>query len=115
MASKGKIVSAVCHGPAGLPESIVKGKRVTGFTNAEEVAVGKQDVVPFSLEDRLKEYGADFEAGPDWSSHVIVDGKLITGQNPQSSHAVGEAVADAILPGIEPQHGKGPGEGFHAR
>lgn len=115
--SKGKIVSAVCHGPCGLlaDAPLLKGKRVTGFTNSEEKAVGKENDVPYSLEDRLKESGAEFELGPDWGSHVVVDGKLITGQNPQSSLAVAEAVSDAILPGIAPQHGKGPNEGFHRR
>ncbi len=124
MASKGKIISAVCHGPAGLlsatddssGESILKGKRATAFSNSEERAVGKDKVVPFSLEDKMKELGAEFECGPDWSEHIVIDGKLITGQNPQSSRAVAEAVASAILPGIEPQHvGKGEGEGFKAR
>jgi putative intracellular protease/amidase len=128
MWKQGKIVSAVCHGPAGLlspvdpssGESILKGKRACGFTNSEEKAVGKSDVVPFSLEDKMKELGAEFECGPDWSEYVVVDEengkKLITGQNPQSSRAVAEAVAAAILPGLLPQHeGKAEGEGFKAR
>ena len=118
------ILSAVCHGPAGLlsatdpssADSILKGKRACGFTNSEERAVGKDQVVPYSLEDKMKELGADFECGPDWSVYVVKDGKLITGQNPQSSRAVAEAVAETILPHLkEPQHGKGQGEGFHAR
>ena len=121
MWSHDKIVSAVCHGPCALltpldastGESILKGKRVTGFTNEEEVAVGKLEIVPYSLENRMKELGADYVCAPNWSSFVVVDGKLITGQNPQSSRAVAEAVADAILPGIAPQHGKE--EGFHHR
>lgn len=112
MWARGKIVSAVCHGPgalcatrdaAGAP--LFKGRRATGFTDAEEVAVGKMDAVPFALEARMRELGADFAAAADWTPHVVADGKLITGQNPMSSAAVAEAVADAVLPGIEPQHG----------
>jgi putative intracellular protease/amidase len=120
---QGKIVSAVCHGPAGFlsatdpssGDSILKGKRACGFTNAEEKAVGKDQIVPYLLEDKMKELGADFECGPDWSVYVVKDGKLITGQNPQSSRAVAEAVVETILPGIEPVHGKGEGEGFKSR
>jgi putative intracellular protease/amidase len=66
---------------------------VTGFTNSEEVAVGLADVVPYLLEDRLVELGGDFSRADDWHSYVVVDGLLITGQNPGSS----EAVADALL------------------
>lgn len=125
MWKQGKIISAVCHGPAGLlpavdpssGDSILKGKRACGFTNSEERAVGKHDLVPYSLEDKMKELGADFECGPaDWSEYVVKDGKLITGQNPQSSRAVAEVVASTVLPHIPPQHeGKAEGEGFKAR
>jgi len=66
-------------------EYLVKGKRVTGFTNAEEKAVGLAEVVPFLLEDRLKERGGLYRKGADWMPHVEVDGKLVTGQNPASS------------------------------
>ena len=87
----GKPVAAVCHAPAvfrnvthqGQP--IVKGKRVTCFTNSEEEAVQLTSVVPFLVEDELKRLGGKFEKGPDWSVYTIVDGKLITGQNPASS------------------------------
>lgn len=87
-----KPIGAVCHAPAALTdvrgkdgEILVKGKRVTGFTNAEEAAVGLTAVVPFLLEDRLKERGAIFSSGGDWAAHVQVDGMLVTGQNPASS------------------------------
>jgi putative intracellular protease/amidase len=87
----GKPVAAVCHAPAvfrnvtsnGQP--IVKGKRVTGFANTEEEAVQLTKVVPFLVEDELKRLGGLYEKGPDWSVYTIVDGKLITGQNPASS------------------------------
>ena len=87
-----KPVAAVCHAPAALVqvrgvdgEYLVKGKRVTGFTNTEEEGVQLTDVVPFLLEDKLKEIGGDYSKGPDWSSYVLVDGLLVTGQNPASS------------------------------
>lgn len=120
----GKVVSAVCHGPAGLVtacaadgNSIVKGKQVTGFTNTEEIAVNKQDAVPFLLEDKLKELGGLYERSEgDWASFVVSDGQLITGQNPGSSKAVAEAVIEAVSPGLSgPVHGKTEGEGFHKR
>lgn len=86
-----KPVAAVCHAPGVLRkvryqgEPIVKGKRVTGFTNSEEEAVQLTKVVPFLVEDELKRLGARFEKAADWKSFVIVDGNLITGQNPASS------------------------------
>jgi putative intracellular protease/amidase len=89
-----KPVGAVCHAPVALVnvrgrdgEYLVKGKRVTGFSNSEEEAVGLTAVVPFLLEDRLKERGGVFSQGPDWAPYVQVDGKLVTGQNPASSEA----------------------------
>ncbi|MGZ4970360.1 MAG: type 1 glutamine amidotransferase domain-containing protein, partial [Methylobacter sp.] len=87
----GKPVAAVCHGPAVLHhamfkgEPIVKGKRVTGFTNTEEEAVHLTKIVPFLVEDELKRLGGRFEKVADWQSFAIVDGHLITGQNPASS------------------------------
>ncbi|QFI69620.1 ThiJ/PfpI family protein [Sinorhizobium alkalisoli] len=89
----GKPVAAVCHGPAVLlkvtsqGEPVVKGKRVTGFTNSEEEAVQLTDVVPFLVEDELKRLGARFEKAADWADFTVVDGQLITGQNPTSSTA----------------------------
>ncbi len=87
-----KPVGAVCHAPASLVnvrgkdgEYLVKNKRVTGFTNAEEEAAGLTAVVPFLLEDRLKERGGLYSKGADWAPYVQVAGKLVTGQNPASS------------------------------
>lgn len=87
-----KPVAAVCHAPAVLlnvkdenGEPLVKGKKVTGFTNSEEEVVGLTNVVPFLLEDELKNKGGDYSKGPDWASYVVQDGRLITGQNPASS------------------------------
>jgi putative intracellular protease/amidase len=97
--AQGKPIAAVCHAPAALTEvrdpagqHLVKGRRVTGFTNSEERAVGLAQVVPFLLEDRLKERGASFRSGPDWQPFVQVDGQLITGQNPASSAPAAEAL-----------------------
>ncbi|WEX90549.1 type 1 glutamine amidotransferase domain-containing protein [Sinorhizobium garamanticum] len=87
----GKPVAAVCHGPAVLHkvtyqgQPIVKGKRVTGFTNSEEEAVQLTDVVPFLVEDELKRLGGRYEKAADWADFTVVDGRLITGQNPSSS------------------------------
>lgn len=98
--AEGKPVAAVCHAPAVLVRAkkpdgspLPEGKRVTGFSNSEEAAVELTEVVPFLLEDRLVELGGRYEKGDDWMPHVVVDGLLITGQNPASS----EAVADALL------------------
>lgn len=92
-----KPVGAVCHAPAALVNVrgsdgayLVKGKRVTGFTNAEEDAVGLAAVVPFLLEGRLKERGGVYSSGANWSPYVQVDGKLVTGQNPASSGPAAE-------------------------
>ena len=100
---QGKVVAAVCHGPAGLVKAtqqdgrpIVGGRRVSAFTNTEEEAVGLTKVVPFLLEDRLKELGGRFERGPDWQPFAIQDGNLITGQNPQSSELVARHVLTAL-------------------
>jgi putative intracellular protease/amidase len=91
-ATSDRPVGAVCHAPAvfkhpknadGKP--LVSGKQVTGFTNTEEEAVGLSDVVPFLVEDMLIKNGGEYHKGDDWASFVIVDGKLVTGQNPASS------------------------------
>ena len=96
----GKPVAAVCHAPGVLRhvkdangQPLVHGKRVTGFTNTEEEAVQLTNVVPFLVEDMLKEKGGDYSKGADWASYVVEDGLLITGQNPASS----EAAATALL------------------
>jgi putative intracellular protease/amidase len=92
-----KPVAAVCHAPAALVnvrgkdgECLVKNKHVTGFTNTEEEAVGLSKIVPFFLEDRLKERGGLYSNGADWVPYVQVDGKLVTGQNPASSGLVAQ-------------------------
>jgi len=99
----GKVIAAVCHGPAGLVSArrpdgqpLVAGRRVTGFTNAEEDAVGLSEVVPFLLETRLRELGGAFHGGPDWQPFAVRDGRLITGQNPASSDAVADHVLEAL-------------------
>jgi putative intracellular protease/amidase len=98
-----KPVAAVCHAPVALVrvrgkdgEYLVKGKHVTGFTNAEEEAVGLSTVVPFLLEDRLKERGAIYGKSENWAPHVEIDGKLVTGQNPASSAPVAEQLVKLL-------------------
>lgn len=88
----GKPVALVCHAPGVLRDvknadgtPLVKGKKVTGFTNSEEEGVGLTDVVPFLVEDVLKQNGGLFSRGDDWQSYTVQDGLLITGQNPGSS------------------------------
>lgn len=97
-------VAAVCHGPAGLVniklsngDYLVKGKKVNGFSNEEEALVKLTDVVPFLLEDKLKENGGLYEKSAPWTQHVTVDQRLITGQNPQSAKAVGEQLVKLLL------------------
>lgn len=98
-ARQGKPVSAVCHAPSVLlntkdeaGEPLVKNKKVTGFTNTEEAAVGLTEVVPFLLEDELKQRGGVYSQGPDWGPYLVEDDLLITGQNPASSTLVAKAV-----------------------
>lgn len=105
-AAKDKVVSAVCHGPAAFlgvkvnGENLLRGKQLTGFTNEEETIVGLADVMPFLLEDKMKEVGGEsakfLTAGEPWGVKVVVDGKLITGQNPASSKGVAEAILKAL-------------------
>ena len=99
----GGIVAAVCHGPAGLIAAVradgrpvVEGLRVNAFTDAEEAAVKLTDVVPFALETRLRELGAIFESGPNFTSYAVRDGRLVTGQNPQSAEAVAQLLVEAL-------------------
>lgn len=95
----GKPIGFVCHAPGVLRHvmaadgaPLVKGRRVTGFTNGEEAAVELTDVVPFLIEDEFQSLGGLYEKGPDWAPFVIEDGKLITGQNPASSEGVAKAL-----------------------
>ncbi|WP_109995475.1 type 1 glutamine amidotransferase domain-containing protein [Salinisphaera sp. LB1] len=102
----GGVVGAVCHGPAALVDvtlgdgrHLVAGRRVSAFTDAEEKAVGLENVVPFLLASRLVERGATHEPADDWATQVVVDGRLVTGQNPQSATGVGEALRDLLTAG----------------
>jgi alkylhydroperoxidase/carboxymuconolactone decarboxylase family protein YurZ/putative intracellular protease/amidase len=95
----GKIVSAVCHGPAALTNVklsdgsyLVSGKNVAAFTNGEEDEVQSTNVVPFLLQDALIKHGAIYKHAPNWNNNIAIDGRLITGQNPQSAASVGEAI-----------------------
>ena len=107
----GKPVAAVCHGPAALRHAkapdgspLVRGKSVTGFTNTEEAAVRLTEVVPFLVEEMLKQNGGDYSRAADWQSYAVTDGNLITGQNPASS----ESTAKALLAQLA---GAGAGSG----
>jgi putative intracellular protease/amidase len=95
----GKPIGFVCHAPGALRHvkaadgsPLVRGRRVTGFTNSEEAAVELTDVVPFLVEDEFKKLGATYEKGADWGSFVVVDGKMVTGQNPASSEEAAKAL-----------------------
>jgi putative intracellular protease/amidase len=100
--NSGKPVAAVCHSSAVFHrvmyrgELLVKGKRVTGFTNGEEAAVKLTHVVPFLVEDELKRIGALYEKAPDWVPFAIVDGRIVTGQNPASSTTAARALMDVL-------------------
>lgn len=102
--TSGGAVSAVCHGPAAfvgakLPngEFVVKGKNIAAFTNTEEVEVGGDKLVPYMLQTELEKQGAIHHAAPNWAENVIVDGQLITGQNPASAKGVGAALVKVLL------------------
>jgi putative intracellular protease/amidase len=96
--NSGKSIALVCHSPGVLRHvqyngaSIVKGKRVTGFTDEEEADVQLTNVVPFLVEDELKRLGATFEKASKWQSFVVVNGRLITGQNPASSTSAAQTL-----------------------
>ncbi len=100
--NSGKPIALVCHAPGVLRHvtykgaPIVKGKRVTGFSNSEEDAVKLTEVVPFLVEDELKRLGGRYEKVPNWQSFAITDGRLITGQNPASSTAAAQALLKLI-------------------
>ena len=99
MYAAGKVIAAVCHAPGVLRHVkaadgalLVKDKKVTGFTNSEEQAAGLTDVVPFLVEDMLRKNGGHYSKAADWQPYVVVDGLLVTGQNPASSAQAAEAV-----------------------
>ncbi|MDP9782040.1 type 1 glutamine amidotransferase domain-containing protein [Pseudomonas fluorescens] len=99
-----KPVAAVCHAPGVFKnvqapdgQPVVKGKKVTGFTNSEEEAVGLTHVVPFLVEDMLKAKGGEYSKAADWASYVVEDEHLITGQNPASSEAAAKALLKRLV------------------
>jgi len=101
--NKDKIISAVCHGPAGLlqatdknGDSILKNKKVTGFTNEEEQTVKLDKIVPFSLESKMKNLGGNFEKTENFKPFVIIDGQIITGQNPASALVTARKVIEVL-------------------
>jgi putative intracellular protease/amidase len=98
-----KPIAFVCHAPAALikvkledGQPLVKGKKVTGFSNTEEEVVGLTKIVPFLLEDELKKLGANYSKADDWISFAQQDGLLITGQNPASSEAVAKLLLKSL-------------------
>lgn len=98
-----KPIASVCHAPTAFlnlkdeqGEFVIKGKRVAGFTNEEEAAVGLTDVVPHLLEDELKRRGADYQKVEAFAPFAVADGLVITGQNPASSEAVAEKLLEAL-------------------
>lgn len=98
-----KPIGAVCHGPAALVSAkrsdgspLVTGRKVTGFTNGEEAAVELTEVVPFLLEEKLKQLGGKYVKGPDFAPFVIADGHIVTGQNPASSAETAKKVLEAV-------------------
>ncbi|WP_265528566.1 type 1 glutamine amidotransferase domain-containing protein [Sphingomicrobium marinum] len=102
-------VALVCHAPAVLKnvvseagEPIAKGRKLTGFTNSEEEAVGLTDTVPFLLEDVLRQQGGNFSCSDDFTPHVVTDGLLVTGQNPPSSAPTAEALLRVLAEQKEP-------------
>lgn len=106
LAEADKPIGAVCHGPGvfrhakgpdGQP--LVKGKRVTGFTNSEEEGVQLTNVVPFLVEDMLKANGGEYSRGEDWASYTVSDGNLVTGQNPASSEETARALLKRLQNG----------------
>ena len=104
MLAAGKPVAAVCHAPGVLRHpktsdgtSVVQGRTVTGFTNSEEEAVGLTEIVPFLVEDMLKQNGGKYTKQADWQPHIVADGLLITGQNPASSEPAAKALLAKLI------------------
>jgi len=103
MSEAGKVVAAVCHGPAGLVSAtkadgtpFVAGRKVAAFSDSEERAVGLEHAVPFLLETRLRELGAGYVGGPDFAPFAVRDGNLVTGQNPASAEQTAALVMEAL-------------------
>ena len=98
-----KVIASVCHGPAGLLSATradgtwaFAGRRLAGFTNEEETQAGLADNAPWLLEDRMREAGGDMESGPAWSAYAVVDGNVVTGQNPASSVDVAQKTVKGL-------------------
>lgn len=103
MYADGKPISFVCHGPVALKNAkdkdgvlIIRGKKVSGYTNSEELSYHTADGVPYLLEDMLKNLGANYQKGENFKPFVVTDGRLITGQNPHSSSAVAAELITAL-------------------
>lgn len=101
----GKVVGAVCHGVAALLKArrrdgnpVLRDRRITGFSDQEESCCGTCGIVPFSLEQKLREAGGSYSHRDPWMSHVVVDRNLVTGQNPQSTGAVADAMLELMRP-----------------
>lgn len=99
----GKVIAAVCHGPAGLigaldesGQPLVRGRRISAFSNEEEMAAGLTETVPFALESTLRELGASYESGLAFQPFAVRDGRLVTGQNPASSEDVARLTLEAL-------------------
>jgi putative intracellular protease/amidase len=99
----GKVMTLMCHSPVALinvkdvnGDLLIKGKRVTAFTNGEETTAQLDKIVPFLLEDKLRSKGANYQKGEDWAPFVTRDGRLITGQNPASSVLAAETVMEVF-------------------
>ncbi|MFT4192719.1 MAG: type 1 glutamine amidotransferase domain-containing protein [Comamonas sp.] len=99
----GKPLGLVCHAPGALVrvraadgQPLVAGRRVTGFSNSEEAAVGLSAIVPFLIEDEFIRLGGHYDKGPDWAPHIVTDGRLVTGQNPASSEGVAQALLSLL-------------------
>ena len=99
----GRVVAAVCHGPAGLVgaldsdgKRVVAGRRVSAFTNSEEEAVGLAKAVPFLLQSKLESLGARVESAPNFEPFAIADGRLVTGQNPASARKTADLTLEAV-------------------
>ncbi|WP_270239312.1 type 1 glutamine amidotransferase domain-containing protein [Kocuria marina] len=106
----GGVVGAVCHGPSGLVDvelgtgvALLSGRKVAAFTNAEEEAAGKQDVVPYLLQDKLEEQGATVKVADNWEENVQVDERLVTGQNPQSAAGVAKEMTKLLTEVVREQ------------
>ena len=100
---KNGVLAAVCHGPAGIVnlklsngKYLVSGKQLTSFTDEEERATGQAEVVPFLLETQLREHGGKFSGADNWQENVVVDGRLITGQNPASAGKLAQAIIQQL-------------------